>query len=82
MLPGQPVAHNLGLLCLNSWLLWGMVAYDFGLLGSPGKLSFKLHLAGLVSSRAEGTHGPSGAAHQAVCLAQVRDMHGALCWVL
>ena len=37
-LPGKPVAHNLGLLCLNDGLLWGIVAQYFWLLGFPGRV--------------------------------------------
>ena len=29
-LPGRPVAHNLGLPCLNDGLLWCIVASSFG----------------------------------------------------
>ena len=35
-IPGKPVACNYGLLWLISGLLWGIVAYYFGLLGVPG----------------------------------------------
>ena len=31
--PGRPMAHNLGLLCLNDGLLWSMMDCYFGLLG-------------------------------------------------
>ena len=40
--PGKPVAHDWGLLCLNSGLLWGIVAGYFRLLGFPGIESKKL----------------------------------------
>ena len=30
--PGKPVAHNLGPLCLNNELLWGIVAHNLGTL--------------------------------------------------
>ena len=33
--PGKPVACNYRLLCLDYGLLWAIVAYDFGLLGTP-----------------------------------------------
>ena len=35
-LPGRPIAHYLGLLCLNNEFLYGIVANCFGLIGSPG----------------------------------------------
>ena len=35
-LPGEPVAHNYGLLETNNVLLWGIVADYFQLLGCPG----------------------------------------------
>ena len=34
-LPGKPMARNLELLSFKNGLLSGIVAYDFGLLGSP-----------------------------------------------
>ena len=36
ILPGKPVDHNLGLLCLDNGLLWAILACHFGLLGIPG----------------------------------------------
>ena len=36
LLPGKAVAHNLGLLCLDTGLPWAIVAHYFGLLGIPG----------------------------------------------
>ena len=36
--PGKPVACNYGLLWLIRGLLWGIVAYSFGLLGVPGSV--------------------------------------------
>ena len=33
--PGEPAAHNSGLLETNKGLLWGIVAYYFQLLGCP-----------------------------------------------
>ena len=38
LLPGEPVACNFGILWLIHGLLWGKVAYDFGLLGFPGTM--------------------------------------------
>ena len=35
--PGEPVAHNSGLLSTSNGLLWGIVAYYFQLLGCPGR---------------------------------------------
>ena len=34
-LPGRSVAHNFALLSVDFWLLWGIVACHFGLLGCP-----------------------------------------------
>ena len=36
LIPGKPVAYNYGLFSVNYGLLWGIVAYYFGLLGVPG----------------------------------------------
>ena len=36
--PGKPVAYYKELLWLICGLLWGIVAYSFGLLGFPGSL--------------------------------------------
>ena len=36
MVPGKPVAYNYGLVSVNYWLLYGIVAYFFRLLGVPG----------------------------------------------
>ena len=43
------MAHNYGLLSVNNGLLWGIVAYYFGLLGVPGSgLFFWARCCGLV----------------------------------
>ena len=42
--PGKPVAYNHRLLSMPDGLLFGMVAYNFGLLGFPG-VSLRLTLS-------------------------------------
>ena len=39
--PGKPVAHKYGLLSINYWLLWGIVADYFRLLGVPGRNRYR-----------------------------------------
>ena len=38
LLPGKPVAHNLGLVSVDFGLLWDIVACHLGLFGFPGRL--------------------------------------------